>query len=150
MTKREQLLSRLIVLSNGVSVANFSSPHTFEFEDGNVLPAVPNEEAQRLKVTILRHVMKRRNGDQITNDVRMTFTLSDEVLIEMGEWIRAVHHLPNVVIIVPLMHLQAMGDMRYVSKYPFDLVGHISRIFRSIVRTDRVKPEISISEFCVL
>jgi hypothetical protein len=29
----------VVVLSNGLRVANFSSPHTFNFEDGNILEA---------------------------------------------------------------------------------------------------------------
>ena len=43
----------IITLSNGKKVANFSSPHPFTFTDGSVIPAVSNEESERLKVTFI-------------------------------------------------------------------------------------------------
>ena len=40
----------IVTLSNGLRVANFNSPHAFEFEDGTILSAVSNEIAEETKL----------------------------------------------------------------------------------------------------
>ena len=40
----------ITVLSNGIRVANFSSPHDFEFEDSSILKACSKERAEKLKI----------------------------------------------------------------------------------------------------
>ena len=71
----------IIELSNGKLVANFSSPHPFTFTDGNILPAKSKIEAERLKVNF--HEQTDQNGD-----VKLTFSLSNEVGYEMIYWLR--------------------------------------------------------------
>ena len=50
MEKTNVLGIPVVTLSNGLRVANFSSPHPFTFVDGTVLPACPPERAQDMKL----------------------------------------------------------------------------------------------------
>ena len=52
-------------LSNGLKVANFSSPHPFTFDDGSVIPAVNDNESQRLKVNFIETVVEVDNESAV-------------------------------------------------------------------------------------
>ena len=51
-------VGQITKLSNGLKVGNFSSPHPFTFEDGSVIPAVNNNDSQRLKVNFNETVIQ--------------------------------------------------------------------------------------------
>lgn len=123
----------IVTLSNGKRVANFSSPHSFTFTDGSILPAVSNEEANRLKVTFIEEVDE-------DGDVQLSFDLSNEVLDKMGEWQDA--HQNNIVDVVycPLPMITAMKNMGIKIK---------QTPFRSIRIEDRIAKLVSIEKQCL-
>ena len=64
------------VLENGVRIANFSSPHSFNFDDGVELPACSKERAERL---MLRSEEVEVPGVKGTIDIDLKFEMSDVV-----------------------------------------------------------------------
>lgn len=124
---------KVITLSNGKRVANFSSPHDFIFTDGTILPAVSNEESERLKVIFLE--MTQENGD-----VELAFDLSDDVLEEMGVWELYYHGKDVDVVFVPQPMMIALKDRDYPIK---------NSPFRSIRIEDRIKKLVSIEKQCI-
>lgn len=130
-----ELLKRIVTLSNGKRVANFSSPHDFVFEDGTVLPAVSNEEAERLKVNF-------EEIDLGDGDIELRFTLSETVYKEMDKW-RVLHEVGDVdIVFCPLPMIVAMRefyDIFYIKNTPFRAIRMVSRLDKNI----------SISKQCV-
>ena len=126
----------MITLSNGLRVANFSSPHPFTFTDGSVLSAVGNSEAERLKVTFCETLVQR-NG---YNDVELSFSLSEELVNEIDKGIE-YHSLGEVdIILCPLPMLTAMKEAGYNLK---------TLPFRAIRMEDRIKKLVAIDKFCL-
>jgi len=123
----------IIILSNGKKVANFSSPHAFTFTDGSILPAVSNEEAERLKVTF--HEDESPNGD-----VKLSFSLSDAVLEEVDKYLNLWHNAEVYHVYCPLPMIQALKERS------FDV---INSPFRSIRIEDRIQKLVSINKQCI-
>ncbi len=124
----------IIQLSNGKKIANFSSPHPFTFEDGTVLPARSNEEAQRLKVNFIEH----KDPDAIEEysvDMTLTFELSDVVMSEIEKWERIARDKHVDVVFCALPMIKALRAIDYDVK---------ASPFRCIRMTDRVKKTLSI------
>lgn len=48
---------KIVTLSNGLRVANFSSPHDFNFTDGSILPTVDAEKSKRLSMESIETVI---------------------------------------------------------------------------------------------
>lgn len=125
----------ILTLSNGKRVGNFSSPHSFEFTDGSILPAVSNELAEKYKVTFEEIELDK-------GDVKLSFELSSEIYQRMNEWV-TLHRSNNVdVVFVPLPMLTALKE------------GHtepylLSLPFRAIRIEDRIKKLVSISKQCI-
>ena len=94
---------KIITLSNGKRVANFSSPHSFTFTDGSEIPAVDAEESVRLKVTFNEDV-----GED--GDVKLSFTLSDAVIKEMEYWMNMYTDNKVDVVFCPLPMITAIKD----------------------------------------
>ena len=95
----------IITLSNGKKVANFSSPHPFTFTDGSVIPAVSEEESERLKVTFIETEHQDESGD-----ISLRFELSTDVMFEMRYWV-AMYNAGYVdVVFCPLPMITAIRD----------------------------------------
>jgi len=95
----------IITLSNGKKVANFSSPHPFTFTDGSVIPAVSEEESERLKVNFIENEHPDESGD-----ISLKFTLSTDVMFEMRYWV-AMYNVGYVdVVFCPLPMITAIRD----------------------------------------
>ena len=124
---------KIITLSNGKRVGNFSSPHEFVFEDGNILPAVSESIADHLKVTFLETV--HENGD-----VSLTFDLSTSVLHEMKTWVNLWINKEVDVVFCPLPMITALSERGYDIK---------NSPFRSIRIEDRIKKLVSINKQCI-
>ena len=93
----------IITLSNGKKVANFSSPHPFTFTDGSVIPAVSNEESERLKVNFIETDHQDESGD-----ISLRFELSTDVMFEMRYWV-AMYNVGYVdVVFCPLPMITAI------------------------------------------
>jgi len=96
----------IITLSNGKKVANFSSPHPFTFTDGSVIPAVSNEESERLKVNFIETEHPDESGD-----ISLRFELSKDVMFEMMYWV-AMYNVGYVdVVFCPLPMITAIKEV---------------------------------------
>lgn len=128
----------IITLSNGKKVGNFSSPHPFIFEDGSILPAVSNEEAERLKV----HFKEFEILFGYPGDIKLRFNLSVDVRMHMDVW----HIKRNCgevdVVFCPLPMITAIREL-YTEKYL------VSSPFRAIRMEDRIKKLVSIHKQCI-
>ena len=97
----------IITLSNGKKVANFSSPHPFTFTDGSVIPAVSDEESERLKVTFIEDEHQDESGD-----ISLRFELSTDVMFEMRYWV-AMYNVGYVdVVFCPLPMITAIKEVQ--------------------------------------
>jgi len=104
----------IITLSNGKKVANFSSPHPFTFTDGSVIPAVSNEESERLKVNFIETDHQDESGD-----ISLRFELSKDVMFEMRYWV-AMYNVGYVdVVFCPLPMITAIKKVEDDSNHEF-------------------------------
>ena len=140
-----------IILSNGLVVANYSSPHAFEFTDGSVLQACSDERATLTKLTAVesKHswtiagVKQRVEITDIVINWKLTWFLKEEI-IKIHNAIEELMGLPWDIILVPLPLMIAMknelpGMKMTTNMYPF-------RIIRV---ADRITKKIHIDKFCV-
>lgn len=123
----------IIKLSNGKKVANFSSPHSFKFTDGSELPAVSNEEAERLKVTFIETIDE-------DGDVLLAFDLSDDVRNEMKKWYTLYLQGKVNVVFCPLPMITALKNQAYPLK---------NSPFRACRIEDRIDKLLSIEKQCL-
>ncbi len=68
----------MITLANGVSIANFSSPHPFTFDTGEVLPACAEDRARALTL----EVVEEEKSYPLWTEVKIKFSLSEAVKAE--------------------------------------------------------------------
>jgi hypothetical protein len=129
---------QIITLSNGKKVGNFSSPHAFVFEDGSILPAVSEEEAERLRVTF--HELGCPGGKQ--GDIHLAFELSEAVLREMAQWTDKFVLDEVDVVFCPLPMITALKQI-----YGFEWLA--IRPFRTIRIEDRINKFVSIHKQCI-
>lgn len=122
-----------IKLSNGKRVANFSSPHSFTFTDGSVLPAVSDSVAEFLKVTFIEAV--DNNGD-----VSLTFDLSEQVYKRMKFFMYSWQKGRIDVVFCPLPMITALRLKGFDIK---------NSPFRAIRIEDRIKKLVSIDKQCI-
>lgn len=120
-----------VSLSNGLRVANFSSPHAFTFEDGSVLEACAPERAKALMLESVETEVQNPGG---WVDISLEWKLSDEVsdaLIELEQDDEVD------IFLVPFPVMTALKEAgRDVGK---------ARVIRV---KDRVTKEIHIDRFC--
>ena len=65
-------------LKNGLVVGNFSSPHDFNFDTGEILKACDPERSERLKVDFIPNIsIQNIRGIEIKNN-SLTFGLTPE------------------------------------------------------------------------
>jgi hypothetical protein len=126
-----QYESTIRTLSNGKRVANFSSPHPFEFEDGTIVPAVPAALSEHLKILFIEEDMG--NGD-----VKLSFKLTPQVQSEMRDWIALKEKGEVDVVFCPLPMIQAIKDYSG-EHYLINLTP-----FRAVRIEDRIKKLVSI------
>jgi len=143
-------VGQITKLSNGLKVANFSSPHPFTFEDGSVIPAVNNNDSQRLKVNFNETIIDTKVYDYLGalntrefNTISLDFTLSQEVDWEIEVWYKMWKHNDVDIVLCPLPMIQAL------QKTGDDLQSLLSSPFRAIRMKDRIKKLISIDTFTI-
>jgi hypothetical protein len=125
---------QIIELSNGKLVANFSSPHVFNFTDGNILPAKSESESERLKVNFHEDIDE-------DGDVVLSFSLSDEVYVEIVYWQEKFLNKEVNVVFCPLPMITAMKQ---------DLFQNIKTTpFRAVRIEDRINKLVSIEKQCL-
>ena len=134
-----------VKLSNGLIVGNFSSPHPFTFEDGNVIPAVNNNDSQRLKVNFIETVVENESAVGFDADIYKTisldFELSNAVEYEMERWYKLWQDRKVDIVLCCLPMIQALKK-----KSSVDL---LNGPFRAIRMKDRIKKLISIDTFTI-
>jgi hypothetical protein len=136
----------IIVLSNGLRVANFSSPHEFQFVDGSILPAVSNELSKKLSLQVEEETYSTENIKDTDNkyiSIKIKFTLDPLVIEELSYW-HQEHKKGNVdVVIVPRPCLDAIRESgtndEMINKFPF----------RTIRVADRLLKTVCIDKFCI-
>jgi len=146
----------IVALSNGVRVANFSSPHSFEFVDGTILPAVPDELCKELSMYAHERVhipgwqssTVKKNFDSIEIEFWGNPRLREEIEL----WRRLSDTSDNCscqskvdVVIVPLPVMQWIRkEYNNIENYTiYDLP------FRTIRVADRISKKICIDKFCM-
>lgn len=126
----------IVELSNGKLVANFSSPHPFTFTDGNILPAKSKIESERLKVNF--HEDTDTNGD-----VRLSFSLSNEVGYEIIYWLRLYAENKINVVFCPLPMITALKNKN-------TMIDDLKKTpFRAVRMEDRMAKLVSIEKQCI-
>jgi len=144
-------VGQITKLSNGLRAANFSSPHPFTFEDGSVIPAVNNNDSQRLKVNFNETIVETCAPSISPTlkeyfTVTLDFTLSDEVRHEMELWMELWYKNKIDIVLCPLPMIQALYDDN-VYQGKADLSENTP--FRAIRMKDRIKKLISIDTFTI-
>jgi hypothetical protein len=122
-----------ITLKNGLRVANFSSPHEFNFVTGEILPACSPERARNLMLEA--HEVERPSPCGKWTDLELQFEMSPLVAAALV----AIESDPEIdVVLVPLPVKQAAGR-----------AGLPLRKCRTIRVADRVSRAIHADKFCL-
>lgn len=147
-----EYLTPVVVLSNGLKVANFSSFHPFKFVDGNILPAVNGKLCKALSMDTKEEVVHNPylDGKGVCT-IKLSFNMSDQVRKALAAWIEeSINHRVDVVI-VPLPVITMLRDL--LKDEDEDILEEIllDTPFRTIRVADRVDPEkkIHIDKFCI-
>lgn len=128
----------IVTLSNGLRVANFSSPHAFTFTDGTVLPEVSDDESLRLKVEPNPIVIEELDNYKTVN---LSWALTSAIMWEMNDW-EELHKSNEVdIVLCPLPMMVAM------SWNPAWREQIIETPFRAVRMEDRIKKLVSIDTF---
>ena len=140
--------SPTVTLSNGLTVANFSSPHPFNFTTGEVLPACDSEWANEMKLDIeeIEYGMPKSFQVSVWTDVELNISIPPNV----AEALHDLNHDDDIdIVLVPFMVLQAMKEylmINKVAKEPFDIDNNKCRVIRV---ADRITKEIYPDKFCI-
>jgi len=124
------------VLSNGLRVVNFSSPHPFTFDTGDILPACHKEWVNKMSLDIEENetVKESLSGVEFT-DVKLSISVPKQV----REVLYKLMHDDFIdIILVPFMVLSAMKDI--------PMITDKCRVIRVV---DRVTKVIHSNKFCV-
>ena len=134
-------MDRIIELTNGLRIANFSSPHPFTFTDGSILPEVSIEEAERLKIDFIEKPYEHMTANGVNyHDIELSFELSDEVLNEVGRWNEKFRNRLVDIVLCPLPMITALKN---------DEVLLQATPFRAVRMGDRIKKLAEIDKFCI-
>ena len=133
----------IIMLTNGVIIMNFNSPHEFNFEDGSILPAV--EESIARATQLSSEDIEKENENPLLIDVTKKFVMSAECKAHLHK-AAIIASLSGVdVILVPLPVLLSFKEME---KVPSFVMETLKAKLRTIYVVDRIKKTISINKFC--
>ena len=131
--------SPTVTLSNGLTIANFSSPHPFTFITGEVLPACNSEWVNEMSLDITEIETIQSFSQRVPpikwTDLELNIKIPDYV----KDILNALIDNPNIdVIIVPFMVLDAMKKHKMA-------IGSC----RTIRNADRITKEIYPDKFCI-
>ena len=127
--------SPTITLSNGLTIANFSSPHPFNFITGEVLPACDDTWAKEMMLDINETEYHVNEDGLVWTDVSLKIDVPKNVRTELY---KLMHNSAIDIVLVPHMVLQAMKD------YP--MITDKCRVIRC---ADRITKEIYPAKFCI-
>lgn len=126
-----------IQLTNGLCVANFSSPHAFEFSDGSVLPGCSEERTLALILVPLE--TNKRSPCGRWTDIDFEFTLP---VVTKAVMLTSAEEEVDVIL-VPLPMLLCIKEFEWFGND--DVRGKM----RCIRMTDRISKRIHIDRFCI-
>ena len=127
--------SQTITLSNGLTIANFSSPHPFNFITGEVLPACDDDWANEMMLDINETEYHVNEDGLVWTDVSLKIDVPKNVREELY---KLMHNDDIDIILVPHMVLQAMKDC--------PMITDKCRVIRC---ADRITKEIYPDKFCI-
>ena len=137
-------------LSNGLIVGNFSSPHSFTFEDGNTIPAVNDFHSERLKIDFIETVIENKQAVGFDTDIYKTialsFDLSDAVECEMDKWYKLWQVRKVDIVLCCLPMIQRLNELERHDQGTYSV---LNSPFRAIRMKDRIKKLISIDTFTI-
>lgn len=125
----------IIMLSNGLRVANFSSPHPFTFVDGCILPACDAQRCGRLSLRAIENTKSTMINEISFTDIKLSFELDFNCLHELD---RLESNEDVDIVLVPLPVLTALANVP----------ESFSKV-RCIRVHDRFTKEIEIDRFCI-
>lgn len=130
-------------LKSGIYVANYSSPHTFTFQDGTVLGACDDERAKAPIISMQDEVVdnySRIMGDSMVEIeyVRPTITLTEYGAKDLDRY-SAI--FGGEIVIVPRPVLEAYRDNT-------DYINYMASPFVTGRLYDRVKKILHVDKFC--
>ena len=149
-------IGETIKLSNDVKVRNFSSPHSFTFTDGTIVPEHTPKMSERFKVIFNedkdyisssdrfdweRHEVNKSERSWV--DIKLSFELSKDVIVLLSEHMNDWVYDKFDILIVPLPLLSAYKTIS--NNYDRDIKFSPLRTIRM---EDRVKKLCSINKFC--
>jgi hypothetical protein len=126
-----------VTLSNGLVVANFSSSHSFEFEDGNILAGCSKERCMNLMLNAKDVEVRREVGGISIIDIDLSFEMTHSV---MSALISTCMDAEVMVVLVPL------PVMRCIPEDAPECVKNKARVIRV---ANRVTRAICIDRFCI-
>jgi hypothetical protein len=129
----------IITLSNGLRVANFSSPHPFRFTDGSELPECSPERARVSKLQA--HEVETDRG--LWTDIDLEFVMSDECESMLREAWKLWRAGEVDIVIVPFPVLNAWKATKRM-----DVIKPHGHPFRTIRCADRVTKLNHCDRFC--
>lgn len=125
----------VITLNSGIRIANFSSPHSFKFDTGEVLEACSPERANTLMLSQREHEDRSPCG-RYTN-ISLTFEMSDVVRDELLR-LEEDENIDIVLVPFPVMEALKASNLRtQISK---------ARVCRT---ADRVTKTVYHNKFCI-
>ena len=125
-----------VTLSNGLCVVNFSSPHDFAFEDGNVLAACDPSITRALSLQRTEDIdIRICNGVEV-EWVQIQFLITSDIMTALN-YLQGDDSID--VVIIPFPVLDAIRNIGQL--YLYDKCG-------TIYTVDRVSKTISTTRFC--
>ena len=125
----------VITLNNGITIANWSSPHEFKFTTGEVLPACTPERVNAMSIDIDETVVSNKKWDDIKIKTSIPDVVQDDLkILQDDEDID--------IILVPFMVQSAMKSLLRM-RYPYFFKLRVIRV------ADRVTKEIYPDRFCI-
>ena len=120
----------VVTLRNGLRLANFSSPHSFTFDDGTELPPCSPERAERL---VLR-ACERETDRGKWKDIALGFTMTPVVMDELTR----LEKSDVDIILVPYPVMTALRECEV----------SLTKV-RCVRMVDRVRKIASCDRFCI-
>ena len=129
-----------IKLSSGLVVGNFSSPHSFTFDTGEVLERVSPEWSS--EHSMVKNSRKTPSRCGRYSNSRVSFSIKDATVMALVEALKSVD-----IMIVPFPMLKALDELENLEGW-FDL-RDVDRKCRTCFITDRETKTVSSSIFCM-
>ena len=137
-----------VKLSNGLTVANFSSPHSFKFTTGEILKECNPKWSREMSLGIKesKKQMNLKDGTKSWTDVLLTIDIPKNVLYNLATLVE----LESIdIVIVPLMVLNAIKSIDDDKWEQENLKKIILSKCRTVRIADRVTKEIYPDKFCI-